>query len=87
MPAATKTTAARLGFELGAMVWRAVWLIRTSATRRVQRWLWPRLGWPELAGSELAAAPEFGNMRARGCDALGGRLAAELASWGHHEHV
>ena len=38
------------------MVWRAVWLIRTSATRRVQRWLWPRLGWPEPTTAMASAA-------------------------------
>ena len=47
------------------MVWRAVWLIGTSATRRIQRWLWPRLGWPVAAttASEAAAGARASTTR------------------------
>ena len=48
---------------------------------------WEELGWPELVGNELAAAPEFGSVRVWGCGALGKEMVRDFCSWEHGEHV
>ena len=52
--------AARLGFELGASVWRAEGTRGWPLLPRIQRTEWEVVGSTELVGTELAAAPEFG---------------------------
>src|SRR3954466_6333211 len=54
-PAATKTTAAWLGFVPRAMVWRVVCGYGLLAHARIHSSRRQQLGWPELAGTELAA--------------------------------
>ena len=44
------------------------------------------LGWPELVGNELAAAPEFGHRWSRCYGAREGELVGVLACCGAAEH-
>ena len=60
-PAATKTTAARLGFELWAVVWRAERTGEELLLIRIQRTGREAAGWPGAApaASEAAAGVRF----------------------------
>ena len=42
-------------------------------------------GWPELAGTELPAAPEFGRERGRCCSVLEEWMKSVACSWDHRE--
>ena len=53
---------------------------------RIQGWQQLELGWLELTGMELAAAPEFGQRWLRRCGARQGELAAEFEFWEQPEH-
>ena len=54
---------------------------RRPSLVRIQRNRWEVVGWSELAGSELAAAPEFGWLRGWRCGAREGELGYALGSW------
>ena len=48
--------------------------------RRIQLGEWQRLWWPELAGNELVAAPEFGGRSIRRYGALREKLVGAAGS-------
>ena len=57
---ATTETAGRLGIAIQGTIRGAVGLYGKLAIPRIQRCNWGELGWPELTGMKLTAAPAFG---------------------------
>ena len=68
------------GAALQAAAGHAEGTRREPVLSRIHPRKWEELGWPELVGNELAAAPEFGLRRVRRCGARGGELMAATCS-------
>ena len=75
----------RPGKALQGMVSGVVYGYGLLGFARIQGWQQLELGWPELTGMELAAAPEFGPRRKRRCGARASEVKHCAASWSHHE--